>query len=63
VEIKTVTSLCRDLKDNYIVALAIDTKADFLVTGDGDLLDLVRIGKTRVIRYIDFDKTIKEKSN
>lgn len=63
VEIKTVTNLCRDLKDNYLVPLAIDTNADFLITGDSDLLDLFKIGNTKVIRYTDFDKTIKDNSN
>jgi predicted nucleic acid-binding protein len=57
-----VTNLCRDPKDNYLVSLAIDTNADFLITGDGDLLNLIKIGNTSVIRYSDFDKTIKEKS-
>jgi uncharacterized protein len=63
VKIETVTNLCRDSKDNYLVSLAIDTNADFLITGDCDLLDLIKIGNTSVIRYSDFDKTIKEKSN
>ena len=40
VVIRTKTNLCRDLKDNYLVALAIDSNADFLITTDfhGDYL-------------------------
>jgi len=59
VELKTKTNLCRDPKDNYLVSLAIDSEADFLVTGDNDLIDLYKIGETRVIRYSDFEKIVK----
>ena len=37
--IKTKTELCRDLKDNYLLSLAINSNADFLITGDNDLLN------------------------
>ncbi|MFA5816802.1 MAG: putative toxin-antitoxin system toxin component, PIN family [Bacteroidales bacterium] len=60
VVIRTKTNLCRDLKDNYLVALAIDSNADFLITGDNDLLELNKIGNTIVIKFSDFDKVIKE---
>jgi len=60
VVIKTKTNLCRDLKDNYLEALAIDSNADFLITGDSDLLELSKIGNTIVIKLSDFDKTIKK---
>src|SRR5690554_2462396 len=42
----TVTSkveLCRDQKDNFLLNLAIDSKADFLITGDSDLLVLEKV--------------------
>ncbi len=44
---------CRDIKDNFLLNLAIDSNADFLVTGDSDLLDLKSIGDTKIL-------TIKE---
>ena len=47
IAIKTVSNICRDPKDNYLVSLAIDSKADFLITGDKDLLELEKIGKDR----------------
>lgn len=59
VELKTKTNLCRDPKDNYLVSLAIDSEANFLVTGDNDLIDLYKIGETRVIIYSDFEKIVK----
>ena len=55
-EIKTKISLCRDPKDNYLVSLSMDSKADFLITGDKDLLELKSITKTIVLNYSDFDK-------
>ncbi len=60
-EVVTITSkinICRDQKDNYLVALAIDSKADFLITGDNDLLDLLKIGNTSVIKFADFEKSV-----
>ncbi|HZK06682.1 MAG TPA: putative toxin-antitoxin system toxin component, PIN family [Bacteroidales bacterium] len=56
IAIKTVSNICRDPKDNYLVSLAIDSKADFLITGDKDLLELEKIGKTIVLKFTDFDK-------
>ena len=59
VELKTKTNLCRDPKDNYLVSLAIDSEANFLVTGDNDLIDLYKIGETLVLRYSDFVKIVQ----
>jgi len=54
--LKTKTDLCRDSKDNYLLSLAIDSNADYLITGDNDLLILEGISNTKIIKYIDFDK-------
>lgn len=59
VVIKTKTELCRDLKDNYLLSLAIDSNADFLITGDNDLLILSSIENTKIIKFIDFEIIIK----
>lgn len=40
VEIKTRIRACRDPKDNKFLELAVDGRADAIVTGDSDLLDL-----------------------
>ena len=40
IDIQSVVTVCRDPKDNYLLALAKDAKADFLITGDQDLLVL-----------------------
>ena len=58
-EIRSSTNLCRDLKDNYLISLAIDSQADFLITGDKDLLELLKVGGTTILKYSDFDKIEK----
>lgn len=55
VVLKTKIDLCRDLKDNYLLSLAIDSNADFLITGDNDLLVLNEIESTSIIKFIDFE--------
>jgi uncharacterized protein len=53
VEVKSKTDKCRDYKDNFLLDLAVDSNADYLVTGDNDLLEIKSIEKTRIL-------TIKE---
>jgi putative PIN family toxin of toxin-antitoxin system len=50
----TVVTHCRDPKDNFLLELAIDGKAHFLLTGDNDLLVLKQIGKTSILQIQDF---------
>jgi len=53
----TVTSnvdLCRDVKDNYLLSLAKDSKSDFLITGDKDLLVLKELEETQIVTIMDF---------
>lgn len=54
VEIQSSVSLCRDAKDNYLLALAKDSKADYLITGDGDLLILENFEGTVILTYQTF---------
>jgi uncharacterized protein len=56
VKIHTKISICRDIKDNFLLALAIDSNADYLLTGDKDLLTLEKIGKTRILSINQFEK-------
>ncbi len=58
VDLKTKTDLCRDLKDNYLISLAIDSNADFLITGDNDLIVLNKVENTRMIKFNDFDTIV-----
>ena len=57
--ITTKTDICRDKKDNYLASLAVDSNADFLITGDNDLLDLGKIEQTIVLKYNDYNHIFK----
>lgn len=60
-EMTKVTSdikLCRDEKDNFLLNLSVDSKADYLVTGDKDLLVLEKIEKTKITTFADLIKQI-----
>ena len=49
-------NLCRDPKDNMFLDLAYKSEADFIITGDKDLLTLKEFKKTQIItprRYLD----------
>lgn len=54
VEVKSVVTVCRDSKDNFLLELAKDSKADYILTGDKDLLDLAKFGKTKIITITAF---------
>lgn len=47
-------AVTRDPKDDYLLAYAVVSEADYLVTGDKDLLVLEGIGKLRIIKPADF---------
>ena len=48
--------LCRDEADDYLLALAIEAHAHYLVTGDQDLLVLHGIGTCRIVDAVTFEK-------
>jgi uncharacterized protein len=58
VEITSEIEICRDLKDNFLLAMAKDGKADYIVTGDFDLLELGSFEGAKIINYQNFDKEI-----
>lgn len=59
IRVKTIVTLCRDPKDNFLLELAIDGKAHFLLTGDNDLLDIKQIGETSILKVQDFLSVIQ----
>jgi uncharacterized protein len=59
VDVTTESSECRDYKDNFLLNLAIDSKADYLITGDEDLLVIKKIKKTKIILWADFINEVK----
>lgn len=58
IDIRSEISLCRDEKDNYLLALAKDSQADFLITGDKDLLVLRQFELTKIVTYQQFFQEI-----
>ena len=46
--------LCRDAKDNFLLSLAKDSKADYLITGDKDLLVLKKFEETRIVTIAEY---------
>jgi putative PIN family toxin of toxin-antitoxin system len=61
IDVKSHIAICRDEKDNFLLALALDGEADFLITGDKDLLVLKKVGHTSIITiqtYLSGDLSI-----
>ncbi len=56
VDVKSNIEICRDAKDNFLLSLSKDGKANFLITGDNDLLELKKLGKTKIIKVSDYLK-------
>lgn len=58
VEVTSDVTECRDKKDNFLLSLSKDGQADYLVTGDDDLLDIKLFGSTRIMTYRQFEQEI-----
>ena len=52
--VRSNIQICRDKKDNFLLSLAVDSKADYLVTGDDDLLVLEKIESTKIMTFRNF---------
>lgn len=50
-----ITNICRDADDDNIIACAVAAKADYLVTGDSDLLEIKKYQGVRIISPRDFE--------
>lgn len=58
-DVKSNVDLCRDKKDNFLLALAKDSQANYLITGDKDLLELKTFEATKIILITDYLKKVK----
>ena len=54
ITVKSNVTICRDAKDNFLLALAKDGKASHLITGDSDLLVLNKISKTEILTITSY---------
>jgi len=52
-------SVCRDEKDNFLLEVALEGEAEYLITGDEDLLVLNPFHNTKIVRPKDFEEIIK----
>lgn len=59
VPVKGVT-ICRDPKDNMLLEAAVAARADYLVSGDNDLLTLGSFGQTLIVTPKEFLGIIKK---
>ena len=59
IKIKKIDKVCRDPKDDFLLALSKEAKADFLITGDKDLLDIRVYGRTEILTVKNFNEKVK----
>lgn len=60
VEIKPTHFVNRDPKDNFLLDLIDYSKADYLVTGDKDLLELNPFKSALILNPLEFEKQIEK---
>lgn len=53
--LSSAPDVCRDPNDNMVIACAVDTHADYIVTGDEDLLILKKYKDTVIINPRNFE--------
>ncbi len=54
IDVKSDLEICRDPKDNFLLNLSVDGQADYLITGDKDLLELQKIEQTDILTEKEF---------
>ena len=59
IKINKVEKICCDPKDDFLLALAKLGKADYLIIGDKDLLDIGKFGVTKILTIQDFTKAMR----
>jgi len=56
VKVQAKIEICRDPKDNFLLSLSVDGNADFILTGDKDLLELTTFEGTKIVSITAFLK-------
>ena len=54
IEVTSDVQICRDPKDNFLLALAKDGTATHLISGDKDLLDIKEFDNTKIITMTNY---------
>jgi putative PIN family toxin of toxin-antitoxin system len=55
-----VSGICRDPDDDHILSCALAADAEYLVTGDSDLLELREFRGTRILSPRDFELLLED---
>jgi len=58
VKLSKIDKICRDPKDDFLLALSKESKANYLITGDKDLLDIKVYGRTRIVTVRQFRERV-----
>ena len=59
IKVTSDINICRDQKDNFLLNLSTDSNADYLITGDKDLLILGKIKNTKILTFTEFIQIIE----
>ena len=59
VKIKKIDTICRDPKDDFILALSKESRANYLITGDKDLLEIKVYGRTKIVTMKQFKEKVR----
>jgi putative PIN family toxin of toxin-antitoxin system len=62
VQLRDIPAVCRDPDDDAYLACVIVSDCDYLVSGDPDLLDLRKHGRTKIVSPADFLSVLKQQS-
>jgi putative PIN family toxin of toxin-antitoxin system len=60
IELTQQFKACRDEKDNFLLDLCVSGNADYLITGDQDLLTLNSFYGTKIINYQSFQEFLRK---
>jgi len=60
IDVVSEMNVCRDKEDNFLLAMAKDGFADYLLTGDNDLLVLEKVGECQVLKLSQFLEIINQ---
>jgi len=54
IDVTSQIKFLNDSKDDFLLSLAIDGNADYLITGDKELLEVKKYGETEIISITEF---------
>jgi len=63
VEVHEKVKACRDEDDDFLLEIAVNGRADILITGDADLLALHPFRGVEVLSHTDFERRVASSPN